>query len=458
MLCFFGCFVGILTMSIKPRFIISDLHLGEGPNSRLEDFDEQDTENFVSFFKEVSSIGGAKVIINGDFIDFPQVILDEMSFPPYPFLGTTEAESTRRLQNVIAGHPEEFEALKHFLAQPDNELLLLAGNHDIDLCWNRVLKTFRQRIDATDENFKFGMAYKEAGVYVTHGHQYSDDNTIEVPINFAFNRLNCCWGTHFVEKFFNQVEDRYPLLDNARPMWKVVLSAILHQELLVTGQVAAEFLMFFKNFRMPLQDYISTALLGWKPKTRALRYRDVDALTSEITFEGLRQRIEELRDNPEFKREFDAAFEELDETQWSRLMTPSETTEQDMQEFLQDSEKESQSRSLFGKTDNFQRAAALIARYHPGTQAVIMGHTHVGIQAKELNVEGNKERFWYYNTGTWTKAYDIPWWKLPRLETLYDPALYTPSSGVVRCLSEGDSLRVKYFESWKEAVSNFILL
>ena len=69
-------------MSVKPRFIISDLHLGEGRQSKLEDFDEQDTENFVSFFHEVSSMGGVKVLINGDFIDFPQVILGNMSSPP----------------------------------------------------------------------------------------------------------------------------------------------------------------------------------------------------------------------------------------------------------------------------------------------------------------------------------------------------------------------------------------
>jgi len=445
-------------VSVKPRFIISDLHLGEGRQSKLEDFDEQDTENFVSFFKEIALMGGVKVIINGDFIDFPQVILKNMSTPPQSFLGATETESNLRLQKVIAGHPDEFDALRNFLAQKGNELLLLPGNHDIDFCWNRVLKTFRQCIGATDENFKFGMVYKEAGLYVTHGHQYSDDNKIDVPINFTFNRLNYCWGTLFMEYLFNKIEDRYPLLDNARPVWKVVLSAILHEELLVTGQVAANILLFLKNFRMPLTDYVSSAVLGWRPKARSLRNRDIDALTSNIYIEGLREKIQELRADPKFKQEFDATFQELDDTQWERLLDSSGATEQEVKEFLQDSETESQSRSLFSKTDNYQQAAKLIAQHHPGTRAIVMGHTHFGIDDKKLNVEGNKKKFLYFNTGTWTKSYDIPWWKMPRLKALYDPKLYAPNSNVVTCIDAGDNLVVKYFASWEETVSKFDLL
>lgn len=445
-------------MSIKPRFIISDLHFGEGRQSKLEDFEEQDTENFISFFHEVSSMGGVKVIINGDFIDFPQVILENMSLPPQRFLGPTETESNLRLQKVITHHAAEFDALRTFLCKKNNELLLIAGNHDIDFCWNGVLNTFRKHIGAAEKNFKFGMVYKEAGLYVTHGHQYSDDNRIDVPINFTFNRLNSCWGTLFVEHLFNLIEAHYPLLDNARPTWKVVLSAILHEQLPITGQLVAEALMFLQNFRMPLQDYVSSALLGWRPKARSLRHRDMDALTSNIYIESLRKKIQELRADPVFKRNFDATLQELDDTQWERLLNRSEAIEQEMKEFLQDSETEAQSRSLFSKTDNYQQAARFIALHHPGTRVVVMGHTHSGIDGKKLHAEGNKKEFLYYNTGTWTKSYDIPWWKLPRLETLHDPKLYTPNSNVIQCIGAGDNLVVKYFDCWKEAVSNFDLL
>lgn len=420
----------------------------------MEDFDEQASENFVNFFKEVSSMGGVRVIINGDFIDFPQVVLDSMSTPPQRFLGITEAESILRLQKVITGHPEEFEALKNFLSIEGNELLLIPGNHDVDFAWKRVLRTFMKRIGTTAKNFKVGMVYKEAGVYVTHGHQYSDENQIDVPINFTFNRLNSCWGTYFVEHFFNQIEEQHPLLDNARPMWKVALSAILHEELLVTAQFVAEFLIFLKNFRVPLKDFARSPVLGWKPKTRTriLRQRDVDALTSDIKIDVLREKIQELRDNPVFRRGFDAVFEELDNTQWEQVFASHGNTEQELLGFLQNTESRPRSRAFFSKPDNYQQAAEYIVQYHRGTRAIIMGHTHHGMDAQELRVKDKDETFLYFNTGTWTKMYNIPWWKLPSLQTLSNPEMYTPVFGVVRCTGAGDKLDVKYFENWQDAM------
>jgi UDP-2,3-diacylglucosamine pyrophosphatase LpxH len=437
---------------VKPRFIISDLHLGEGRQSILEDFDDQASENFVKFFEDVSRLGGVKVILNGDFIDFPQVILGTKTTPPNRFLGTTEAESTLRLQKVIAGHAAEFNALKDFLTVKGNELLLISGNHDIDFAWNRVLLTFMQRIRANSKNFKFGMAYKEAGVYVTHGHQYSDDNQIDVPINFTFNRLNSCWGSHFVEHFFNQIEDQFPLLDNARPMWKVAFSAILSEKSLVTGRIVAEFLMFLKNFRMPLRDYISSAIWGWKPKNRTLRSWDIDLMTAGIQFDALRETIQTYREDPDFRREFDIAFYELDDDQWERLLTSHGGIEHDVVKFVQSPETRPQSRSIFSQTDNYQQAARYIARYHEGTHAVIMGHTHYGMDAQTLNAEGTHEKFLYLNTGTWTKTYDIPWWKLPKLEKLLATDLYQQKTGIVRCAGSGENLSIKYFEDWHDAL------
>jgi len=439
-------------VSIKPRFIISDLHLGEGQQSRLEDFDEQAAENFIQFFKNVSALGGARVIINGDFIDFPQISLGTISEPPQKFLGTTEAESTLRLQKAIAGHPDEFEALKNFLSVKGNELLLIPGNHDVDFAWNRVLKTLMHRIGATRRNFKFGMVYKEGGVLVTHGHQYSDDNQIDVPINFTFNRLNSCWGTYFVTNLFNTLEDRYPLLDNARPMWKVALAAILFDEIVVTGKFAAEFMLFLKNFRIPLKDYARSAVMGWKPKTRSLRQRDIDRIMDDIKIHALRDRLQELRGNPQFRREFDGVFREISETQWEQVFSRYGGADYEILDFVQNTESRPQSRGIFSDMDNYQQAATLIARHHSDIQAVVMGHTHHGVDRKTLLADGTKERFAYFNTGSWIRTYDIPWWNLPGLGTLFDPSEYIQNSGVVRCDGEDEELETAYFETWQEAL------
>ncbi|MBD3305323.1 hypothetical protein GF339_03095 [candidate division KSB3 bacterium] len=438
----------------KPRFIISDLHLGDGRQEGLEDFDHHAAENFVNFFREVAALGGVKVILNGDFIDFPQIQLNEKSASPQRFLGTTEAESTARLQHAMAGHPDEFHALEEFLAREGNELLLITGNHDVDLCWDQTLRTLMQRIGATEENFKTGIAYREGGVYVTHGHQYSDDNQIDVPINFTFNRLNSCWGTLFVEHFFNRIEAQYPLLDNARPMWKAALSALLYEDLLVTGQFAAELLMFVKNFRVPLRDYAISALLGWQPKTRSLREKNVENLVAGVQIDALREKLQALRHQPEFRQGFDATLQDLDNTQWDRLLSGVDSHEQDVQDLLLNGESSHpQSRSFFSSTDNYQQAARCIARYQPAIRVVVMGHTHVGIDAKLLQAEGSGRTFLYFNSGTWVPSYTIPWWKLPRLDDLTDSDLYTPNSGVIRCTGADDTLEVKYVSRWQDVLA-----
>lgn len=434
-------------MDNKPRFFMSDLHWGDGDVSR-EDFDASCAEQFVAFLNKIGSIGGAKLIINGDFIDFPQIPLDgERSIPPNDFLGTTETESLYRLERAIAGHQNELEALRQFLSKPENELFLLAGNHDIDFCWQRVLKCLRQRIGATHRNFRFGMVYKEGGVYVTHGHQYSHENRIDVPIDFTFNRLNSCWGTLFVERFFNQVEDRYPMLDNIRPTWKVALSAILHDDIAITGQFAAEFLMFFTQFGMPLKEYASTALFGWKPKTRTIHPRTVGSLTDHLSFVQLRDQLQTRRRDAAFRREFDALLEHFYGSQGDVLRSLEHGISQEPLDMLQESEPETgTSRAFFAKTDNYQEAAKVITQYHPGIRLVIMGHTHRGQAAQALRSKHSQNGpCTYANTGTWTKHREIPWWQLPKFEDLANSLHIHPSSSVIQCSGADDYLEATYF-------------
>ena len=50
---------------------------------------------------------------------------------------------------IAAGHPTFFQALGWFLAHPENELVILRGNHDIETVWPDVQEAVRSTISAS---------------------------------------------------------------------------------------------------------------------------------------------------------------------------------------------------------------------------------------------------------------------------------------------------------------------
>jgi UDP-2,3-diacylglucosamine pyrophosphatase LpxH len=180
------------SLSLSPAnghyVVISDLHLGTGlhPQSKrwplVEDF-FFDSE-FAAFLRklEVDSQAGSptfkwKLIINGDFAEFLQV-LDlpgdpiqrpggKISWPLEDYfyeagtwiqrrlpdtvagfakeakdgLATSGPKSAWKLKQIHDGHPDVFKALAEFL-QHGHHIVLIKGNHDVEFYWPQVKKEF----------------------------------------------------------------------------------------------------------------------------------------------------------------------------------------------------------------------------------------------------------------------------------------------------------------------------
>src|SRR6185436_8309114 len=125
---------------LNRKIVISDLHLGIGQDqdgrwSPLEDFRFPTT--FRSFLESIGKSGNTDLIIDGDFIDFWQV-LPELDEKRLPQLGSAEGESLAKLEVVVIRHRATFEDLRHFAQIGKNRLIIIPGNHDIDLFWPTV--------------------------------------------------------------------------------------------------------------------------------------------------------------------------------------------------------------------------------------------------------------------------------------------------------------------------------
>jgi UDP-2,3-diacylglucosamine pyrophosphatase LpxH len=147
-----------------------------------------------------------RYIIAGDFIDFIEVVVvpevhgplglnisfeiteEERSFG----LGSEAERVLIKLEKTFEYHQQFFRRLAHFVKE-GGELVIMRGNHDVELYWGKVQRVFRrmlsnlafagehldidtalERRNAFQQRIQFvPWVYIEPGrVYIEHGHQY----------------------------------------------------------------------------------------------------------------------------------------------------------------------------------------------------------------------------------------------------------------------------------------------
>ncbi len=284
-------------LSPKHNFLfVSDLHLAEGIDPQtgkiapLEDFFFDGAfANMLVYHVELTesaTVSSAfkkpwKLYINGDFLEFLQVISvpDQQSadvmngkikvtdhFRQYG-LGTSSAETVWKLNRIAGGHQTLFQALGWFLAHPENELVLMRGNHDVETVWPEVQEAIYTTISASyyawyhdtidgrnpesplplkeslpaslDENFRDRIHfpewfdYEEGLFYVEHGNQYDPVNSFSA-IDKPFlkdrpNLIELPSGSFFVRYLFNTIEQIHPFADNIRPLSSYIHYALSNQ-------------------------------------------------------------------------------------------------------------------------------------------------------------------------------------------------------------------------------------
>lgn len=141
--------------------IVSDLHLRGGFNNRTEGLYHFDQE-FADFLRYYRLHPGSdrpwRLIIAGDFIEF--LYITDIPDSADPLLrGCTFAESEHRygagtepqksrwkLDRILrSSHPQLLLALARFVAE-GNQIVVLRGNHDIEMAWPEVQEHFRRLI------------------------------------------------------------------------------------------------------------------------------------------------------------------------------------------------------------------------------------------------------------------------------------------------------------------------
>lgn len=129
-----------------------------------------------------------RLVIAGDFIDFAGMSVsglpDELATEPTEEerahgLGSASDHTLIKLRHVAAHHRDVFAELAQFVAA-GNSLVIVRGNHDVDLHWEAVQAEFRAILAGhaagSGDRVEFAdwFYYEEGLVYIEHGHQYDD--------------------------------------------------------------------------------------------------------------------------------------------------------------------------------------------------------------------------------------------------------------------------------------------
>jgi len=158
-------------------------------------------------------------------------------------LKTDDYKTIYKLIKIRHGHPAFFKALSVWLEQ-GNKLIIVKGNHDLELYWPAVRNYLRHIIsegivditqnkgteailsDIVIKNITFidDSVEIDGDFYVEHGHRYDKFclvlNGPVLKTNPA--QINIPFGSFFNRYLLNKIELFYPFLDNVRPSGNIL--------------------------------------------------------------------------------------------------------------------------------------------------------------------------------------------------------------------------------------------
>jgi UDP-2,3-diacylglucosamine pyrophosphatase LpxH len=213
---------------------VSDLHMGVGRDPEqpdewhaTEDFRWHDA--FGAFLREMvnTAPGDIDLVVLGDFLELWQSLNDDCDNQNVNFdFGCSEQEALSRTRRVLSQHAEVFEDLSWFALQSNNSVTIVAGNHDVALAFASVKA---EVINAFSERARSRVSIPTSAIWISpdrrivgeHGQQIgADPNKFEGWPDEPFlekdgvTYLVQPWGEHFVQGLFNEVEAKYPVIDN----------------------------------------------------------------------------------------------------------------------------------------------------------------------------------------------------------------------------------------------------
>jgi UDP-2,3-diacylglucosamine pyrophosphatase LpxH len=243
------------------KIVVSDLHLADGSPilDCFADSQQMAFEGLLASFGNGIVQESVELIINGDCFDF-------LVTRPYAFDGTIDQPTALlKIEKIIAAHGPFFTALRSFIAHPGCTVTFITGNHDLEMCFERVRARVCVAIAGQESDPRVYFCptrfYRPLpDVYIEHGNHYDFWNHAIAglwdeqgqPVTRAPERITLSMGSRYFQHSAYLISERYPYFDHFEPSMnttrQIALLSLLAPELIEkTARLTMQLLSYPRN-------------------------------------------------------------------------------------------------------------------------------------------------------------------------------------------------------------------
>jgi len=408
--------------------VISDLHLG-GERGRQIFNQGKSLQALIERLSDLAPEQQLGLVLNGDIVDF-LASKDATYFDP--------AHAVAKLQAIFEdpSFVPVWDGLARFVSRERRLLILVIGNHDLELALPDVQEALYRRLAGPDlaARARIRMAMDGTGyscrvggqhVLCTHGNEADAWNAVDPEVlRKTIRALKAGhtpepWipnaGTQLVIDVVNEVKREYAFVDLLKPE-----SPLISPSRGTLGPLLRILLSLPRQYQVRVERFAQAVLrAGFTKLRRALGFLGEEELEAELTpQEALQRLLGPLPQNPptpesqkalaqaaidfkawrEFARELPSSEGRLGETKAGYDDSP-ETLEKLRSTLLQSLSGD----NTFGLGDASNPVfVALDKEVGPRVRFIIAGHTHLRARIERVQARGV-----YFNTGTWIRLIQL---------------------------------------------------
>jgi UDP-2,3-diacylglucosamine pyrophosphatase LpxH len=407
-------------------YVVSDIHMGGRPGFQILK-ESKRLANFIRSLGEQRPDGKVALILNGD-------IIDSLAEDIGGYIAADDAVTMMtRIFNDQTFVPV-WEALKDFVSKPNRSLIIVIGNHDIEVALPSVQKAIELRLAGGDAAARgritfsttgsgYTCAVGDARVFCTHGNEDDSWNVVDYEALFQLARNQNAalpfdpsrWepnaGTLFVKNIMNEVKKKYAWIDLLKPETKAAIGVLLVLDPGQVGKVSHGIPILWEKLRGTLKLH---GLLSADETSVMDAGRVQDLAINELLGPNLLGGLQAARSSSgrsaedmllEAERNFDrpgARARGSDETlgwgqlvwDWLRGVDKPEALRRALKDWMRGDKS-------FEINDPDETFKTTTAKVGPSVDFIVTGHTHL-----ERVIPMGTRRC-YFNCGTWIRLLRI---------------------------------------------------